>query len=279
MQADQAPSFSAAFNSQFSFGTAGHLTGQFGAGVLDGLIAGIDEFRAAAAGERPSPRRLGPAILGAFMWLDDPDLLDRIAGFRHACIAFTKQPRPFPPAKLARLQSVLDRSPGFPAQALPGLAWLLPHDDEGQVPVVGPHSPAPHVQLPVLRTVGYRRTTGGKLVPILHAKMVLLGELRWHDEDEFGIADILSFWPRRLWVGSANGTLSSRSSLEFGCWLDDPELLRQATQFLTQVLRHSEDLDPDSDVMEPELVDPEFDEQAMAEATFLEGPDQEPDWP
>jgi len=69
------------------------------------------------------------------------------------------------------------------------------------------------------------------------------------------------------------------SSLEFGCWLDDPELLRQAKEFVSRVLRHSEDLDPDSDVMESELVGPEFDEQAMAEAAFLEGPDEEPDWP
>jgi hypothetical protein len=80
-------------------------------------------------------------------------------------------------------------------------------------------------------------------------------------------------------VGSANGTFSSRSSLEFGCWLGEPELLRQASQFLAQVLRHSEDLDPDSDAMEPDLVDPEFDDEAMADAAFLDGPDEEQGWP
>ena len=48
---------------------------------------------------------------------------------------------------------------------------------------------------------------------------------------------------------------------------------------IAKVLRHSEDLDPDSDVMEPDLVGPEFDEQAMADAAFLEGPDKEPGWP
>ena len=31
-------------------------------------------------------------MLGAFMWLDDPELLDRIADFHRACVAFTKQP-------------------------------------------------------------------------------------------------------------------------------------------------------------------------------------------
>jgi hypothetical protein len=59
-------------------------------------------------------------MLGAFMWLDDPQLLDRIAGFHRACVAFTKQPR-MNEAKRARFRDVLDRSRGFPATALPEL--------------------------------------------------------------------------------------------------------------------------------------------------------------
>jgi hypothetical protein len=43
-----------------------------------------------------------------------------------------------------------------------------------------------------------------------NTKMVLLGELWWHDEDEFGTADMIGFRPQRLWVASANGTASSR---------------------------------------------------------------------
>ncbi len=31
--------------------------------------------------------------------------------------------------------------------------------------------------------------------------------------------------------------------------------------------------------MEPDLVDPEFDDEAMAEAAFLDGPDEEQGWP
>jgi hypothetical protein len=58
--------FSSRFNSQFSFGQDGELTGRFGLSVLDDLIAGIDEFWAAAA--RRSSRDLGPAMLGAFGW-------------------------------------------------------------------------------------------------------------------------------------------------------------------------------------------------------------------
>jgi hypothetical protein len=267
MPDDQSPAFSAAFNSQFSFGPVQRLRGQFGTDVLDGLIAGIDEFRAAAPVGR-SVRMLGPAMLGAFAWLDDAKLLGRIADFPYACVAFTKLEHPLPPARLARLNTVLNRCPGFPADALPGLDGLVFRDKKGKVLVVGPSTPLPHVRIPALRAMGYRRT-GERPVPLLHAKMVLLGELRWHDEDESGVADVLIFRPRRLWIGSANGTYSSRFSLEFGCWQDDPELLQQAKQFLIQVVRHSEDLDPTSNDMKPGLIEPEFDEEAMAEAAAL----------
>jgi hypothetical protein len=104
-------------------------------------------------------------------------------------------------------------------------------------------------------------------MPALAARLVLLGDLRWHDEDELGTpADILIFRPRRLWTGSANGTYSSRFSLEFGCWHTEPELLAQAQRFLTQVIAHSEEVDPDSDDMHPDLVEVDFDDEATAEA-------------
>ena len=113
------------------------LAGRFGTDALGGLIKGIDEFSFDVTGRRLGrARRDGPAMLGAFMWLDDPELLERIAGFHRACVAFTKQPR-MNEAKRARFRDVLDRSRGFPATALPELEGLLPYDDEGQVPVVG----------------------------------------------------------------------------------------------------------------------------------------------
>lgn len=76
-------------------GPDGRLTGRFGTNVLDDLIGGIDEFRGAATA-RMSHRMLGPAMLGAFAWLDDLQLLKRISEYPYACVAFTKQPRPFP---------------------------------------------------------------------------------------------------------------------------------------------------------------------------------------
>jgi hypothetical protein len=268
-------SFPWGFDASFSFGPENRLRGYFGRDVLNGLIAGIDDFRAEAA-QKPPFRTLGPAMLGAFLWLDDPELIQRIADFPHTCVTITKQPRgKYQQARLAKLQPILERSRGFPADALPELRYLMPREDE-HTPVVGPYTPAPHLRLPALRTIGYRRI-GDRLVPILHTKMVLLGHVWWHDEDEFGVADVIGFRPQRLWLGSANGTASSRSNLEFGIWLDDPALLRSATQFLAEVMRHSEELDPDAHDMEPELVEPDYDDVAFAEATaLLDEQDEEP---
>jgi hypothetical protein len=171
---------------------------------------------------------------------------------------------------------VLDRCPGFPARALPELRYLVMRED-GETPVVGPSSPLRTPQLPALRTVGYRKT-GNRLVPILHAKMLLLGELWWHDEDDFGMADTIGFRPQKLWLGSANGTASSRANLEFGIWITDPALLREATRFLAGLLRHSEDLDPDVHDLQPDLVEPDYDDAAFAEALAGFDEDGEDPW-
>ncbi|WP_328373606.1 hypothetical protein OG800_50605 (plasmid) [Streptomyces sp. NBC_00445] len=75
------------------------------------------------------------------------------------------------------------------------------------------------------------------MVPICHTKIVLLGEMWWHDEDGWGgVSDVIGFRPERLWVGSANGTHRSRSSLEFGMWLDEPKALQAAEAFLVQLM-------------------------------------------
>lgn len=263
------PSFPWGLDASFRFGPDDRFSGYFGRDVLRGLIAGIDEFHAAKASQRRF-RVLGSALLGAFMWLDDPELLERIGGFPYASVVITKQPHGARhQARLNRLNSLLERSAGFPAAALPELEGLMPREDD-EIPVVGPYSPKPNVQLPALRTIGYRRTGNG-LVPILHTKMVLLGEVWWHDEDEFGTADVIGFRPERLWIASANGTTSSRANLEYGFWIYDGKLLREAKQFLARLLQHSEDFDPDADTVKPDLVEPGYDDIAMAEAAATTG--------
>jgi hypothetical protein len=105
------------------------------------------------------------------------------------------------------------------------------------------------------------------LPPIIHAKLALLGHLWWHDEGPLGhVEDVIGFTPRRLWVSSANFTRSSRGSLEFGFWTEDPALVDGAERFLIKLMRSSEGLDPAADAFEPDLVPIEFDDLAMAEA-------------
>lgn len=265
------------FDTNFSFGPEDQYRGYFGQDVLAGLTTGIDDFR--AENERnPGFRTLGPAMLGAFMWLDDPELVERIADFPHACVVITKQGRdPRQQARTDRLKPMLDRCPGFPADALPVLDGLVLREN-GKAPVLGPNSRVQTPRLSALRTIGYRKT-GKRLVPILHAKMLLLGELWWHDEDGTGrVADIIGFRALKLWLASANGTASSRANLEFGIWVTDPVLLREATRFLTELLRHSEDLDPDPHDMEPDLVQPDYDDAAIAEYLAEYGDAWEDQW-
>lgn len=82
---EEEPSFPTAFNIRVAFGPDGSLSGRFGTDVLDELIAGIDEFQQAVAAQ-PAYHSLGPAMLGAFAWLDDNRLLARIARYPYACV-------------------------------------------------------------------------------------------------------------------------------------------------------------------------------------------------
>ncbi|GAA1291665.1 hypothetical protein GCM10009579_65920 [Streptomyces javensis] len=218
------PSFSKQFDVQAVL-EDGKRPVQFGTNVLAGLIEGIDEFRRDLEQQRRS-RSLGPAMLGAFLWVDDAELLQRIVEFPAACVVVSKQPRgKYHAERLRKLAEAVKDAAGLPAWAFSELEELRFHRD-GKGPVLGPGSPQERIRLPALRTLGYRKA-GNQLVPILHTKMMLLGELWWHDEDALGgVADVTGFTPHRLWLGSANGTGSSRRSLEFGLWLDDPGLLK-----------------------------------------------------
>ncbi|MFE1016105.1 hypothetical protein ACFW4M_33175 [Streptomyces sp. NPDC058794] len=258
------PSFSKQFDVQAVL-EDGKRPVQFGTNVLAGLIEGIDKFRRDLDQQRRS-KSLGPAMLGAFLWVDDAELLQRIAEFPAACVVVSKQPRgKYHAERLRKVAEAVQDAAGLPTWAFSELEELRFHQD-GKAPVLGPGSPQERVRLPALRTLGYRKA-GNHLVPILHTKMLLLGELWWHDEDALGgVADVTGFTPHRLWLGSANGTGSSRRSLEFGLWLDDPDLLKAARRFLVEVLAHSENLDPDSNDLTPDLVVPDYDDEAMWEA-------------
>ncbi|MFG1842926.1 hypothetical protein ACGFH8_31385 [Micromonospora sp. NPDC049175] len=122
--------------------------------------------------------------------------------------------------------------------------------------------------IPTVRTIGFRKGAGanGSMPPILHAKLVLLGRLWDRDENDFAPADVTAFTPKRLWIRSANFTASSRPSLEFGFWTEDPALLHGAEEILLDLISSSEGIDPDADVHIPEWTLPDYDLAAMAEA-------------
>jgi hypothetical protein len=163
------------------------------------------------------------------------------------------------------LEEFNERARGLPSAPFYDLSELLPRVD-GRPAVVGPSSPT-GFRVPTIRTAGFRRTGNHNLLPpIVHAKLALLGQMWWHDEDDFGAGDYVGFRPKRLWISSANFTGSSRRSLEFGFWTEDRTLLDAARRFLLELIRHSEGLDPEADDLDPELGIVEFDGIAMAEA-------------
>lgn len=253
--------FPAAFDHEFL--TRGGQRGYFGRNVLKRLVDGLEIFLEEKQ-SNPGFRSIGPAALCGFLWLDDPELVDCLARFDSVCVVVDKQGRSARDlTKLSKLKLLAESDNGMLASAfaeLTGLSWR----EDGRAQVVGPWTPMSDLMIPPVRSIGFRRR-GGPLVPILHTKIALLGEMWWDDEDGAGaVADVAGFRPERLWVGSANGTASSRKSLEFGMWLDDPQALRAAEAFLVQLMAHSEALDPDSDVFEPELIPVDFDDEEFA---------------
>ncbi|MEU5848949.1 hypothetical protein [Saccharopolyspora shandongensis] len=277
---DAASGFPPQFDQQFRSLISGSQEGYFGLDVLRGLVEGMNNYRRDHESSDRG-RSLGPAMLGGFLWLDDDELIEAIAGFPAACVVVSKQQastgrRERKQRTFDKLRRVCDSGNGFPAQACPELSDLAQRDD-GRPLVVGPYTHLPDITVPTFRSIGPRKT-GQHLVPILHTKMVLLGNLWWHDEGSAGYPeDVIGFTPEKLWLASANGTRSSRSNLEFGVWLTDKTLLEMARGFLTEVICHSEDIDPANDLFEPELAPYEFDDDTMAEAAELWGTEVEPD--
>ncbi|MFF8953533.1 hypothetical protein ACF09I_32725 [Streptomyces sp. NPDC014940] len=253
--------FPAAFNQEFV--QRDGQQGYFGKNVLKRLVDGMESFLKEKQ-RSPGFRSMGPAALDGFMWLDDPELAECLSRFSHTCVVVSKQGRSARDlAKLSKLHPVADGENGMLASAfaeLTGLDW----QEKGRPKVIRPGTPMSDLMIPPLRTIGFRRK--GPMVPILHTKIMLLGEMWWHDEDPLGgVADVIGFRPEQLWVGSANATHRSRSGLEFGMWLTDPQALQAAQKFLVQLMAHSEALDPDSDLFKPELLPVDFDNDAFAE--------------
>jgi hypothetical protein len=276
---ERKPSFPEEFDAEFGVGPEDGNKAYFGHDVLRGLIHGIDDFIELRQPRWRQARAMGPALLASAMWIDDPELIDKLEELSGASVVVTKQSRaPTQLQKMQALQDLNDRSPGLPVRAFAALIGLGPRFD-GKPTVIGPHDRMDNLVVPTVRTLGYRKR-GQDLVPIMHAKLALLGHLQWHDEDAFGNPDdIVWFTPQRLWISSANFTSRSRRSLEFGFWTEDGALVERAEQFLVTAMRFSEGLDPEADWFEPDLAPVEYDDEAfrevLAEMQWDEGDDDD----
>lgn len=254
------PAFPAGMNKMIE-----HASGEavFGLNVLDKLVAGLEQ---AAAAPRTS-RSWGPGVLGCAMWMDDPALLAVLGRMANACVVVRKQSRARWNEQDTEPLKHLAASTGLAQQAFPELSELAPRRD-GTPAVVGPFDSAwDDNVIDSVREVGFRRVgEGNRLVPIVHAKLMLVGEMWWHDEHPAdGVEDMIGFRPTRLWVGSANFTKSSRSSLEMGMWTTDPAMLAAARGWLLSLVEMSEPVGAGPDDLEPELFPVEYDEDGIRE--------------
>jgi hypothetical protein len=232
----------------------------FGRDVLRGLVDGLRE-----AAERPRDyRSWGPGLLGCAMWMDDPELISVLGDMANVCIVVAKQAQKNLGRSKADAVRRLAESNGIAQSAYYELLGHAPK--VGSKPlVVGPWTPewTDDTLIGAVREIGSRRSKG-RLVPILHAKLALLGRMYWTDEDPEGhVDDHIWFDPEKLWVGSANFTESSRRSLEMGMWTYDPELMAAARRFLTTLVSLSEPLGIGPDVMDPELLPVDYDDDAF----------------
>lgn len=262
----ESQSFSHQFDDVVAVGPEDGNSAFFGLDVLRGLVEGIEDFASLRQPRWRRYRSMGPALIGSAMWIDDPEIINALAKLSGASIVVTKQRRtPHQLEKLEQLHGLNERTPGLPIRAFAALSGLAPKVD-GKPAIVGPYAPMDEGTVPTIRTLGFRKQ-GNWLVPIMHAKLALLGHLWWHDEGPLGhIDDVIGFTPQRLWVSSANFTRSSRRNLEVGHWTEDAALVKHAEQFLLKAMAASESLDPEADSFEPDLATVEFDDAAMAEA-------------
>ena len=242
-----------------------HTTGEavFGLDVLAKLVQGLEDELAAP----PGFRSLGKAVLGCAMWMDDPELIDTLDRMTNVCIVVRKQTRErYAQPDVAKLKALAEHK-GLYQRAFPELAQLAPRTEEGLPALVGPYGPdSSDGVVSGVRELGFRSVSRRKLVPIVHAKVMLVGELWWHDEHPSGYsADVVGFRPHKLWVGSPNFTNSSRLSLEMGIWTTDPALLAAAQDWLLALIEISEPIESSSDHLEPEYLPVDYDDDAMRE--------------
>ena len=238
-----------------------------GLDVLSGLVDGIDDFVAGSQPRWQHPDSAGAVLLGSSFGLNDPALLRAMEQLSGACVVISKPKRTdyfvSMHRKLARLNDQ-QRPPGIPVQAFDEPRDLAPLRG-GRPLVVGPYTPEPG-PIPAYRTLGFRPASDRDFVPLVHAKLALLGHLLQWEVDAPGYVEALEFQPVRLWSSSANFTAGSRRSIEHGSWTEDPAQIAAAQRLLLKLIAASEPVETNVDRWDPELAPIEYDHDAMVEA-------------
>jgi hypothetical protein len=230
----------------------------FAGNVIGGLCEVLDEHLAVKRTDGQ------PAAIGCVPYLTSTEVIDRLLMMSTVCVVVDKGS--------ALPQRLID-SPevGFPNIALPQLSGLA-RTEGGKPIIIGPSTPreVTEYDLEPLRVLGWPGSRQNK--PLLHAKLLVLGELRWETYGPDEAPDYLvsaDFTPQSVWWGSVNWTNASRRHIEVGVVCDDPSLAREATDFVATVISHSEPVDATRLGPQRSLVDYEIDDAAMAEADYI----------
>lgn len=260
MQSADGSEFPAYFDPVLATGSGGPA--HFGPNVLQGLVEGIRLHREE---QRRTRWVWGTGVIACAMAMDDRELLAELRRCESTCVIVTKQEqRRYGKEAFQRLEEHAANAQGLAQSAFSELAELAPTSN-GKPVVVGPYGPPLDGDVPAVRELGFRKVND-KLVPIVHAKMALVGDMCWTDEHPSGhVVDDIFFVPRKLWAGSANFTGSSRRNLEFGMWITDAALLKAARTFLLGLVAMSEPLRQGPDDMRPELAPVDYDDAAFIE--------------
>lgn len=227
--------------------------------VVDDLVDGVVAF--ASQPHETSHRRWSmPAAIGCVPWMSHERMTAALAKLGGCCIVITKGAN-----NLRAAQALHTRGRALPTAYLPGFEEVGLVGPDGKRPIIGPSGLAGGSldELGPVRRAGWR---GDKSAPLIHAKLLILGDAWGYDNDEEGPwGPQFGFRARRAWLGSANWTRGATEHLEFGLWIDEPQLVEHTFRFLLDMLKFSEPFDTAYDHPSPELVDAEWDDAAFAE--------------
>ena len=226
----------------------------FGGQVIDGLCDLLDEHLAARRG-----REMRPAAIGCVPWLTSEAVVDRLVKLNSCCVVIDKGASQHALGEMT--------AQGFPNAAITRLEGMMPATVDGDAPlIIGPYTPreATWHEIEAIRVAGWR---GKGSKPLTHAKILVLGQIGWETYDTpYGDYEEFRFEPQRVWWGSANWTDLSSSHLEVGFACDDPKLVHEAADFVTDMIAFSEPVTTQCPGPEPNLVAVDVDDAAMAEA-------------